>query len=189
MAATKTQTLDEAWSSLEETLERKRHRDAVSVLKIPNKVPETQGMFTFGGYVARSRAMTCQLCGGVREECLGIFSLEHHASGGRRYTLATQWPSTPGTPLMHEVERVEEPFCFRCVQELGFTEFVDLGERRYVPQQKLIESGNLHTGTARIVPKSVSEALQRAQERGPRKSRVELDADEMLRELGAGDDL
>lgn len=184
MALTKEQTLEEAFLSLEEARLRKEHRDNVSVLKIPLKIAEVHGQFTFGGWVARSRVYTCALCEAQRSECLGVFTREDHVAGGARYTLARDWPQREN--MRHEVERVEEPFCFACVQELGFSVMEDKGERAYTPQQKIVESGQLTGGTRRIIPKSVAETLSNF--RAKPSTRQNLDVQDMLAELSAGDD-
>lgn len=175
--------LDEAWEGLEEARERRARREALSVQKIPTKVEEVHGQFVFAGYAARSRILTCACCGEKRTETLGVFSREEHSSGGMRYTLAVDWPQ--GDRMRHEIEQVDEPYCFNCLQALGFTEMEDLGQRKYMPQERLIERGIVRpTGTNRIIPKSVGEVLTKFKEKPS--DRRALDVEDMLRELGDG---
>ena len=178
--------LDNAFLSLEEAQARAARRKELALSNIPIKVTEVHGQFTFRGYVARSRVYTCKLCDGQRSEVLGVYAREEHSSGGMRYTLAVDWPQ--GSSMRHEVEQCEEPFCFTCIQELGFTEMEDLGPRAYFPQEKLIERGIVRPPAEnRPIPQSVGKILATFKEK-PSK-RQDLDVQEMLDELSAGDDL
>ena len=142
-------------------------------------------MFTFAGYVARSRIYKCGLCDGERSECLGVYAREDHVAGGQRYTYARDWPQGEG--LRHEVERVPEPFCFSCIQELGFTTFEDHGVRPFEPHNRIIERGSLkRDGTSRIIPQSSAQVLAAFAQKPS--SRQDLDVQAMLDELGGGDE-
>lgn len=174
-------TLQESWESLEEAQDKAARRRALSVAAIPTKVEELHGQFVFDGYVARSRTITCDCCEALRTETLGVYARELHSSGGVRYTLAHDWPQ--GDKMRHEIERTREPYCFSCIQQLGFTEMEDLGERRYMPQERLIERG-IKPSTNRIIPKSAAEVLTKLRERPSR--REDLDVQEMLDELSDG---
>lgn len=177
------QQLNDAFVSLEEAQDRAARRKALDLANIPIKVPEVHGQFRFLGYAARSRIYKCALCGNTRAECLGVFSREEHSTGGMRYSLAVDWPQ--GEALRHEVEHVEEPFCFSCIQELGFTVMEDRGEQRYMPQEKYLERGITHPqGTKRIIPKSVGKVMQDFAEKPS--SRLDLDVEAMLDELSDG---
>lgn len=173
--------LESAFLSLEEAQDRAARRKALDLSNIPIKVTEIHGQFQFVGYVARSRVYTCKLCETKRTECMGVYTREDHVGGGQRYTLTTQWPQENN--MRHEVEQIDEPFCFSCIQELGFTVMEDLGERKYMPQEKILER-NLVRSTNRIIPQSVGQVLQRFAER-PSK-RQDLDVQEMLDELSDG---
>jgi len=173
--------LDEAFLGLEEAQDKAARRRALTLQNIPIKVDEIHGQFVFAGYAARSRICTCSMCGAQRSEVLGVYAREEHSSGGMRYTLARDWPQKDN--MRHEIERVEEPFCFACAQELGFTEFEDHGEKRYMPQERLIERG-IKPSTNRIIPKSVAEALTAV--RTKPSDRRSLDVQEMLDELSDG---
>lgn len=174
-------TLEDSFIGLEEAQDKAARRRALAQANIPIKVEEIHGQFLFAGYAARSRISTCSMCGTQRTEVLGVYSREEHSSGGMRYTLARDWPQ--GDKMRHEIERVEEPFCFDCAQQLGFTEFEDNGEKRYMPQERLIERGIKPT-TNRIIPKSVGEVLTKI--RTVPSDRRSLDVEDMLRELGDG---
>lgn len=174
-------TLDEAFESLEEAQDKAARRRALAQKNIPIKVDEVHGQFMFAGYAARSRISTCSMCQAQRTEVLGVYAREEHSSGGMRYTIARDWPQKDH--MRHEIERVEEPFCFACAQQLGFTEFEDHGEKRYMPQERLIERG-IKPSTNRIIPKSVGEVLTKI--RTVPSDRRSLDVEDMLRELGDG---
>lgn len=175
--------LDIAWEDLGEAQEVAARKKAMSLQNIPLRVEERHGEFRAAGYVARSRVYTCLLCGSQRSECLGVFSREDHSAGGRRYMWAQNWPSASG--MRHEVAKVDEPFCFACIQELGFDAMEDSGEMVFAPQGKYIELGLVKpTGTNRIIPRSVEATLRRFAERVS--DRAALDVDEMLAELGDG---
>lgn len=175
------QTLKEAWVSLEEAQDRTARRKALAVVNIPTTAKELHGQFTFAGYAARSRIYTCVLCSAQRTEVLGVFAREVHSSGGTRHTLARDWPQAEAK--RHEVEQVDEPYCFVCIQQLGFDEMEDLGKRRYMPQERVIELG-IKPSTNRIIPKSVGEVLTKFREKPSR--REDLDVQEMLDELSDG---
>lgn len=177
--------IEESWEKLEaaQAVAARKKEVALMVAGIPNKVLETHGQFTFGGWVARSRVYTCLMCERTRTECLGVFSREEHSAGGTRYTLARDWPQEGAKH--HEVERIEEPYCFECIQELGFSNMVDAGERKYAPQEKFIERGITHIkAERRIVPASVGEVLS-AFKKAPRNWGA-VNVQDMLDELSDG---
>ena len=177
-------SLEDAFSDLELAQVMQQRKKELALSKIPMKIDERHGLFHAEGYVARSRVITCNCCGSVRSECVGVFTREHHEQGGFRYTIARTWPRNEKL-MRHEILQVTEPFCYDCIQLSGFVDFEDHGECGMSPLFKVIEEGQLgNLGTNRIVPSSVQSVLQKFSERPM--TRVVLDADEMLSELLEG---
>lgn len=83
--------------------------------------------FTFVGYVALVRRVTCEMCGAVTPICEGVFKEEkHEPSGTRRLQQVNRGtPPPPGNGHKQEVKEEKVQECGYCITALGFTKMVD----------------------------------------------------------------